>query len=263
MVFIDLISNSKLDTFKQCKWKYRLTYVDKIQGDPPLHDEQLKFGQYIHKIFEEGTKAASVKELHTLAEHYRPQYKVPFDYNSKIETCLKNYFKFNAKLTETVATELKYELEVAEGIKVNGVIDRIVKGTENGYLVIDYKTSKKEKNKFELYQDTQLQGYCYAISKLYNTDVANITCAHYYPLTNNFVPVKYGHKRIAAYVRMMVDNVWKIRKLKKEQLEPRQNEYCDFCSFKNYCPMYVEAATLQVRLDEACARAKEALKNPG
>jgi ATP-dependent exoDNAse (exonuclease V) beta subunit len=95
--------------------------------------------------------------------------------------------KFNAGLGDTVATELVFEVDVKDDITLNGVIDRVIKGTDGGYLVIDYKTSKREKNKTELYQDSQLKGYVYAISQLYKVPVQDIVAAHYYPLTNNFV----------------------------------------------------------------------------
>jgi len=37
---------------------------------------------------------------------------------------------------------------------------------------------------------------------------------------------------------MMVDKMWKIRKLKKDQLCPQKNEYCNWCQFKNQCPLF-------------------------
>ena len=61
---------------------------------------------------------------------------------------------------------------VKDDITLNGVIDRVIKGKDGGYLVIDYKTSKREKSKVELYQDSQLKGYVYAISKLYDVPIS-------------------------------------------------------------------------------------------
>jgi RecB family exonuclease len=156
IMYINKISNSKREIFRQCGLRYKRRYIDYYEGDSPKNGDSLNFGQYIHKIFEEGTKAGHIKDLEKLAEHHRPTYKISANYNKRIEHCLNNFLRFNSKLTETLATEFEYEISISEDIKVNGVIDRIVKGSKGGYLVIDYKTSKKEKTRFDLFSDSQL-----------------------------------------------------------------------------------------------------------
>src|SRR3990167_9996538 len=42
-------SNSKLETFKQCKWKYKLRYVDKIQPEIKTSVEAF-MGQRVHEV---------------------------------------------------------------------------------------------------------------------------------------------------------------------------------------------------------------------
>lgn len=250
-MFINTISNSKRDTFKQCKLKYRYRYVDRIADYDISNTDALHFGSYIHQIFEDGVEAFDLSGLQRLAEENRENYKFNKSYEPKIELCLKNFLRFNATLPETGVSEQHFDLEVAEGITINGYIDRIIKGKEGGYLVIDYKTSKREKSKIELYQDPQLKGYVYAVHKLYNVPLNKITAAHYYPLTNTFVNVQYTSNQIWAHIKAVVDDVWKIRKAKKVDLVPMRNQFCNWCSYKSLCPEFTEGCIVEQRLSEA------------
>ncbi len=245
---IDKISESKYKTFKQCKLKYRYKYVDYLPEPDEANTDALHFGSYIHKIFEDGVNIQSEKELVKLSEELRGEYKVSTDYTGKDLICIKNFLEFNKKLGETVATELSFEVELGKDIKLNGIIDRIIKGKNNTYLIIDYKTSKKEKSKIELYQDTQLKGYTYAVHKMFNVPIKNITVAHYYPLTDNLVNVSYTSNQINSYVKSIIDEVWRIRKAKKESLVATRNEFCNWCPYKSLCPEFNDPLVIEENL---------------
>ena len=148
-----------------------------------------------------------------------------------------------------------------EDITLNGIIDRVVKGTDGGFLIIDYKTSKREKSKVELYQDTQLKGYVYAISKLYGVPYSQIVAAHYYPLTDNFVHVQYSVPQINAHLRKIVDEVWKIRKKKKADMHPSRNDFCNWCAYKTACPEFNNPMQCAKTIEELKAKKKASSKS--
>jgi len=247
-MFINTISESKYRTFKQCRLKYRYKYIDRYAEDEGGFTDPLHFGSYIHKILEEGVKATTLGELEKIAKEVLPNYKFGKAYDGKTEICIKNFLKLNASLNETVGTELVYDLEVKDGIHINGVIDRVIKGMDGGYLVIDYKTSKREKSKIDLFQDTQMKGYCYAVHQLFNVPINEITVAHYYPLTDNLVAIKYTSTQIRAYLKTIVEEVWKIRKMKKVEFCAVKNEFCNWCSYQQICPEYNDSIIVEGRL---------------
>ena len=255
-MFINTISNSKYNTFKQCKLKYKYKYINRLQEDEGGNTDPLHFGSYIHKILEEGVNATTFGELDLLAEEHLPNYKFGPQYNGKTEICIKNFLKFNASLKETVAAELPYEIEIKDNIKLNGIIDRVVKGEDGGYLVIDYKTSKREKTQVELYQDPQLQGYCFAVHELYKVPISNIVVAHYYPVTGNLVTCTYGATQINNYLRNIINEVWRIRKMKSSNFCASENEFCNWCSYKSLCPLFSDTMTLTQRIEERKTRKK-------
>lgn len=245
---IDKISESKYKTFKQCKLKYRYKYVEYIPEPEEANTDALHFGSYIHKIFEDGYKLSTESDLLKISEEVKGKYKLSTGYEGKDLVCIKNFLEFNKKLGETVATELPFEIELGKDIKLNGIIDRVIRGKNNTYLIIDYKTSKKEKTKVELYQDTQLKGYTYAIHKMYEVPIRNITVAHYYPLTGNIVNVSYTNNQINAYTKSIIDEVWRIRKAKKTDLTATRNEFCNWCPYKSLCPEFNDGFVIEENL---------------
>jgi RecB family exonuclease len=243
-MFISTVSNSKLNSFQQCRLKYRYRYVDRLGGLTPLNQNALNFGSYIHKIFEDGVEATTREELNNIAEELKKTYSIKSE-EDRTRKCIDNFLRFNASLSETVSTEQRFEVELKEDITLNGIIDRVIKGKEGGFLVVDYKTSKREKSKIDLFQDDQLKGYVFAVHKMYNVPLGKITAAHYYPLTDNFVSVKYSPNQIGAHLKKVVDEVWTIRKCKKTDLTPSRNEFCDWCEYKTLCPVFEDAALIE------------------
>lgn len=212
--------------------------MDYVPDPGVSNTDALHFGSYVHKILEDGVKAKTREELVEIARQVKGTYKVSKTYDGKDLICIDNFLKFNALLSETISAEMVFEVQIEDDISLNGVIDRVIKGDDGGMLVIDYKTSKREKTKVDLYQDTQLKGYVYAIHKMYNVPIPNIVAAHYYPLTNNFVTVRYSVPQIHAHARAIKDQVWKIRKSKKEEMKPSRNEFCNWCQYQSICPEF-------------------------
>lgn len=238
-MFCNTVSNSKRDVWRQCKFKYGKQYVDRAKPDPDANVDALHFGSYIHKILEDGYQAETKDELRLIAEAESDNYQ----YSKKkypdrlVEKAIENFLRFNATLTETVGREIRFEVPVQGDITYNGIIDRLLKGRDGGYLVLDYKTGR-EKTKIDLYNDPQLQGYAFAINKLYDVPLDKIVCGHYYPLSDKFIPIKFNKAQINAFAQSVIDDVWNIRKCKKTQLIPERNQFCDWCAFKKQCPLF-------------------------
>jgi len=62
-MYCKTLSESKLNTYKQCKLKYKFRYVQRLQEPEGSNKEALEFGKYIHKVLEDGYEAKTLKEL--------------------------------------------------------------------------------------------------------------------------------------------------------------------------------------------------------
>lgn len=239
MTYLSKISNSKSSVIDQCLLKFHYRYNERFPGNP-TNEEPLNYGSYIHKIFEDGVNLTNAEDLHRIATTLKEEYKVTPKREKDTAKCINNFLRFNEQLKgENVACELHQVIELEPGIEFEFIIDRVIKGEDGGYLIIDYKTSKREKNKVELYGDPQLQGYAYAIHTLFKVPIGKITCAHYYPLTNNLVSVRYPSSAIYQWKKNQVQKVWRIRKMKKTDFVPMENEFCNWCQYKDgLCPKF-------------------------
>jgi RecB family exonuclease len=260
-MFINNISASRSDVIDQCLWKYNLKYNLKLPGFGSPNEDALNFGSFIHKVFELGYKESDSKQLIKLAESERSNYKVQFNMNDKITRCIENFIVFNSKLGETVSTERMFEipLDKENDIKFIGIIDRVVKGSKGGYLVIDYKTSKKEKKSKDLYSEKQLMGYAFAIHEEFGVPYKDIYCGHFYPLTGNFPTVNFSSAKIWDWKKKEIDKVWRIRKKKQNEFPAQKNIFCDWCEYKQACPQYHSESEVCARIDEQ-TKLRDALK---
>jgi hypothetical protein len=232
--------------------------VDRFKEER-TNTDPLHFGSYIHKIFEDGYQATTLAQLTVIAEDLKKDYSFSESYTPKIKTCLENFLRFNATLSETISNEMVYEVvyDKEKDLKLNGIIDRVIKGTDGGYLVIDYKTSKRELSQLDLYQDRQMQGYAYAIHKKLGVPLSEIVVAHYYPLTNHFVTCKYSPNQIKHYLKEKVEQMWKIRKMKKEEFKAMQNQFCNWCGYKTLCPEFNSDSLCEDRIKKLKERRKD------
>ena len=187
-----------------------------------------------------------------LAESEKKTYKVTFKENDRTKACLENFLSWNQKMGKTISTEFPFRvpLDAEKDIHFNGIIDRVIEGNDGGYLVIDYKTSKREKKKNDLLTDKQMMGYAYAIHTTYNIPFDKIWCAHYYPLTNNFVTVRFSKFQIFKWKAKEIDTVWRIRKRTKDEFPAHQNIFCDYCEFQPLCPKFHSESVVKIRIEE-------------
>lgn len=251
-MFLNRISNSKSDIIEQCLLKFYYRYYKRYEGDEPRNQKDLNFGTYIHKIFEDGYQL-DTKGLVELSLKLKEQYNISDNLDKETEKCINNFVKdFNTKIEgETVGVELHdvIPLDKEHDINFEFVIDRVIKGKDGGFLVVDYKTGKKEKSKFDLYRDNQLKGYTYAVSEIFKVPVSKITAALFYPRTGNLVPIKFQTTDILQWKAKEIKKVWSIRKKNKEAMTvPSANVFCDYCQYKSLCPLHTSKPDIEHRI---------------
>mgnify|MGYP003628040351 CR=1 FL=1 len=250
-MFINTISESKSKIYTECNLKYKYRYINRYKEEAKNSDA-LHFGSYIHKVLEDGVDASGVDQLNIIAQKLRNNYSFPDSMLGRVERCLVNFYEFNKNLSETVATEMVYEVVYDEKreIKLNGIIDRVVKGEDGSYLIIDYKTSKRESTEIDLFQDRQLQGYAYAIHKMLKIPLDKIVVSHFYPLTGNFVHVKFFPNQIKKYLSEKVGQIWEIRKKKAGDFQASRNTFCNWCGYKKLCPEFNDQMLVNERIEK-------------
>jgi len=154
---------------------------------------------------------------------------------------IQDYYKKNDPAKANIVDlESRFQVEMGkEGDKhiITGIIDRIDK-TEDGYEIIDYKTTRKLPSQEKVDNDLQLSIYLAAFLKRYPKEVENldkIKVSLYY-LKHG---VKLSSQRTLEQVKQSEEFVLDlVDQIGTSKFEPTLSGLCDWCGYQNICPMW-------------------------
>lgn len=244
------ISYSALETYRNCPLKYRYKTIDKLKE--PKSKEAV-FGTLVHSTMKFAYDPALIPPtLDQSIDHFSRGWNSEIWENELeeraafaqgIEMIQKYYRNNDPKDATIVALESNFSLEIANPHKpeeihtIRGIIDRIDK-TENGYEIIDYKTSKKMPSQDFVDSNLQLSIYLKAFLTRYPKEadnISNITVSLYF--------LKHGVKLSSTRTiedLQQVDNLFLevIGQIEEGKFEAHVSPLCDWCGFQKVCPMW-------------------------
>lgn len=242
------ISYSSLDTYQNCPLKYKFREIDKIKE--PKSKEAV-FGTLIHSV---------MKYIHT-PSLLSPNMEQALDYFSKgwNSEVYENEMEERAAFTQGVAIIQNYlsrtkpsdytivDLESRFAIEigaeetgkhiVSGIIDRIDK-TEEGYEIIDYKTTRKMPSQDKVDNDIQLSIYLKAFLNRYPKEIDRldkITVSLYYLKHNVKLSSKRTLEQLVTLEKTFLDV---IKLIEEEKFDPILSPLCDWCGYQKICPLW-------------------------
>lgn len=253
-------SYSKLATFEQCPYKYKLIYLDNhyIKDDTIATD----FGTLIHHIEEQigiALKDNKSPNYNSLINEFNEQVlkiknKYPNDFYSLDKSMRTyadkaNYYvnvgiyrlekRIKEQKLEVVALEKEFYLQFGK-YKFHGFIDRILK-KDDQYIIDDIKTYSKEIENKDLKIPLQHVIYTLALNSI---GINNIVCNYDLPLCDIVQPVdkNYLNKGINKLCDLFDE-------IKLSDFHPNPTPLCYWCLFsetyrnqpkeaKGLCPYY-------------------------
>lgn len=243
------ISYSALDTYQTCPLKYKFSEIDKIRV--PKSKEAF-FGSAIHSAMKFiHTPGILSPTLEKAMEHFSNGWN-PAVFNSEEEEraafsqgikIIQNYYgKNNPADFNIIDLESRFSFDMDSSSPatihtVSGIIDRIDK-TEDGYEIIDYKTTKKMPSQEKVDNNLQLSIYLKAFLSRYPKEIENldkVKVSLYY--------LKHGVKLTSARTleqlrqseQLFLDT---IKIIESGKFEPVVSPLCDWCGYQNRCPMW-------------------------
>ena len=160
------ISPSSISNWLSCENKFFYHNICKIPGLPSVHTS---FGSFIHAILEhivDGVKLQPTpNEINDIVENVFLKFQHRFHplhrntYKRYAKTVIDNYLMNYSILKKPLFTEKYLTTTLSNGVRLNGIVDRIDE-TASGFHVIDYK-SNKYAEKLEPFVDEQNIGNGY------------------------------------------------------------------------------------------------------
>jgi RecB family exonuclease len=241
------ISYSAYDTYKNCPLKYKFQNIDRIKT--PKSKEAV-FGSTLHETMKFiHTPGILSPTLDQAMEHFSNSWNpAVFDgeteeraaFSQGVKIIQDYYQKNNPADFNIVNLESRFQFEIGtekERHIVSGIIDRIDK-TEDGFEIIDYKTTKKMPTQERVDNDMQLSVYLKAFLSQYPKEIENLD-----KLKVSLYFLKHGVKLSATRTREQLDQSEKlfleaIKKIGEVNFEPTMSPLCDWCGYQNLCPMW-------------------------
>jgi len=238
------LSASSIETYQQCPLKYRLSNIDKI---PQVSSKpQLTFGNIIHKVLEQFHQPNSKQTKNIILLLLDSNWEsLGFDYETQetdfkrqgMELLTKYYDYLTKYPVDVIEREFPFSFEI-EDIVINGKIDRIDKG-DAGYIVIDYKTSKKAT---KANKNMQLAIYSMYLQQENKQEFGGLPeSAALYFLREIGDPIR-THKFSSTELNEIKENILEVGKnIRDQEFKPCKGFHCDWCDYKTLlCPEWEE-----------------------
>jgi putative RecB family exonuclease len=244
-------SHSKISSFEQCKLKYKFRYIDKII---PEFEKTIEahFGTCIHDSLEwlyQEIKKKNVpsaddlilKFIETWQGSYSPEIKIIKEgvsekdyFNKGINVLVKYYFNNHPFKDEVLDTEKKIIINLEEGIKIIGYIDRL-NYNEGSYEIHDYKTTGTMPSREKLESDRQLALYSIAVKELFGKDKEVRLIWHFLEFGEKVI-LKKSDEELDQLKQSTLNTIKEIELTK--EFPPNPSKLCDWCEYKNICPVW-------------------------
>jgi putative RecB family exonuclease len=248
-------SHSKIETFEQCRLKFKYRYIDKIIPEIAKSIEA-HLGDIVHRTLEWLYTNVMEKKIPTITdvisfysekwqEKYSPDMPIfnksltAKDYfNRGVEFLVNYYMKHQPFKDNTIATEKRIEINLGRDgeKKLIGFIDRLVNNIENNEIEIhDYKTGGSLMTKEKVENSRQLSIYSLAIKEIFGKDKKVCMVWHFLAHDMKICLRKTNEdlENIKKDIIEIIDNIEKTK-----DFPPAKSQLCYWCEYMDICPIW-------------------------
>ena len=241
-----------MSTFQQCKFRYKLQYIDKEKPDFE-HTAETFMGGLVHEILEKlyrELKGGFLNTKERLVEFYEKEWDENWkDDNVKIvregltsdyykamgKNFIENYYERNKPFTQAKVVDIETEdfIDLKDDNKYHIRIDRLVKSEDGTYFVCDYKTNKNMKSQGEVDEDRQLAMYSLWVKNHFE-DCKNVKLIWYFLAHNMELVSERTEEQLKKLKEDIENEIIEIEAC--TDFETNKTPLCGWCGFKNKCP---------------------------
>jgi putative RecB family exonuclease len=250
---MSIYSHSKIETFEQCKLKFKYRYIDKIIPEIAKSIEA-HLGESVHKTLEwlyiqvlKNTIPSINEVISFYSEKWQESYSpdIPIfnktltakDYfNRGVEFLVNYYMKHHPFQDNTIATEKRIEINLDETgeKKLVGYIDRLAHNLENNEIEIhDYKTSNTIMMKEKIENSRQLSIYSLAIKEIFGKD-KNVCMVWHFLAHDMKICLRKTNEELENLKKEIIKIIENIEKTR--DFPPTKSNLCYWCEYMNICP---------------------------
>jgi len=251
-------SHSRISCFEQCKYKFKLQYIDKIKVDVPTTVEAF-MGDLVHRTLEKlynDLKFAKMNSLKDLISFYKDLWSKEWIKTILIVKDLKaeNYLEMGVKyITDyyehykpfdditVMGLETQDRMLLPDGNSYHIRIDKF--GFKDGvYFICDYKTNSRMKDQSEADSDRQLAMYSIWVKNKFK-DASKVVLRWYMLAFDKEVESFRSEEELS---KLQEEIVAKIKEIESTTEYPTNiTALCNYCVFKSLCPLFKHEVELE------------------
>jgi len=261
-------SHSRVSTFENCPYKYKLQYIEKVE--PEIQETiEIFMGKRVHETLEKLYKDKKFKKLiskATLLKFYKDIWEKEISDDVlvvKEGLTAKNYKKMGIKFIEDyydkykpfdqltiLGLETQDRMTLKDGNSWHVRIDKFACDNYGNYYVCDYKTNSAMKDQEEADEDRQLAMYSIWVKDKFK-DCKSVKLVWHMLAFNKEAISERTDKQLEKLEDEVIALIKKIEIATKEDDFPTKvTALCDYCGFKSQCPSFkhkLEIETVEVR----------------
>ena len=258
-------SHSRVSTFEQCPYKYKLQYIDKAEPDISETIE-LFMGKRVHETLEKLYKDKKYKKLvskATLLKFYNDEWEKEYSEDIlvvKEDLSAENYRKMGKKFIEDyydkykpfdqltiLDLETQDRMTLKDGNSWHVRIDKFACDDKGNYYVCDYKTNNRMKDQEEADADRQLAMYSIWVKDKFQ-DCKSVKLVWHMLAFNKEAISERTPEQLKKLEDEVIDLIKKIEIATKEHNFPTNvTALCDYCGFKSQCPSFKHQVELEAK----------------
>ncbi len=255
------ISPTKFSVYATCPYKFFFEEILNFTEEEIFDRKKIpptKIGEEIHKVIEQFykripenpsekdvQKALNLlhqqvkKRLEPYLKELYPTY-IPFEEEkiNQLTENLKRFIYYDLKRLKTENRKVKKEF-LEKKIKSEifiGRVDRVEEDREGNYYIYDYKTTEKDINLEKEIKNRYIQLIIYKRMLNY-LPVKNVGILAVNNRKGNY-HFSLKDEKVLSETQQYLDAL--IQELQQNYYYPKENQWCDYCSFAYFCPKSLE-----------------------
>ena len=248
-------SNSKIETFEQCRLKFKYRYIDKIIPEIAKGIEA-HLGSVVHKTLEWlyiQVLKNSIPSINDVISFYSQEWQESYSpdmpivnktmtskdyFNRGVEFLINYYMKYHPFQDNTIATEKRIEVNLDESgnKRLIGYIDRLSQNLENNEIEIhDYKTSNTIMAKEKAENSRQLSIYSLAIKEMFGKE-KNVCMIWHFLAHDMKICLRKTNEQLELLRKEIIEIIEEIERTKT--FPPTKSQLCHWCEYMDICPVW-------------------------
>lgn len=254
-------SHSRISTFEQCKYKYKLQYIDKIKVDVPTTVECF-MGDIVHRTLEKlynDLKFEKKTSKEDLLVYFNELWSKEWTEEILIvkkDLTSDNYHKMGEKYVSTyfdhyqpfdqmtvLGLETQDRMTLSDGNQYHVRIDKLG-CIGDTYYVCDYKTNSRMKDQEEADSDRQLAMYSIWVKDKFK-DAKKVVLLWYMLAFDKEATSSRSEKQLEKLHSEVVAHIKEIESC--NDYPTNVTGLCDYCVFKSMCPSFKHEVEIEFK----------------